>query len=54
MKYQKALGFYSEQSMESVHFEFNKVWSKYQLKREHPNYPKKLLDAVNEFNSLHI
>lgn len=53
-KHQKALGFYSEQTMEAVHFEFKSFWSKYKLNINHPEYSNNLLRAVREFNALHV
>lgn len=51
-KQQSGLGFYSEQAMESVHFEFKKVRDKYKVKESHPKYSTHLLKAVCEFNSM--
>ncbi|KAJ6646662.1 Helicase required for RNAi-mediated heterochromatin assembly 1, partial [Pseudolycoriella hygida] len=53
-KHQKSLGFYSEQSMEPVHFEFKSFWSKYKMNVNHPEYSNSLLRAVREFNALHV
>jgi hypothetical protein len=53
-KNQRALGFYSEQAMESVHYEFKKFWEKHKVKETHTEYSKHLLNAVCEFNSSHI
>ena len=51
---QKGLGFFSEQAMESVHYDFNQVWLKYKVAREHPDYANRLRRAVCEYNSIHI
>lgn len=52
--HEKALGFFSEQAMEAVHFEFKEFWSKYKLSMSHPEYASTLLRAVCEFNALHV
>lgn len=54
VKNKQALGFFSEQAMESVHFDFNSVWSKYMVHVQNPQYMNSLLNAVCEFNGLHI
>lgn len=54
LKTGKGLGFYSEQAMEAVHADFKKIWEKYKLKKDHPNYHEHLLKAVCEYNSQHI
>lgn len=51
---QTSLGFFSEQAMESVHFDFKRVWAKYELKLHHSDYPRQLLRAVCEYNGLHL
>lgn len=49
------LGFWSEQSGESVHREFLKFWERYKINSiTDESYPLKLLKAVVEFSSLHI
>lgn len=48
------LGFFSEQAMESVHFDFKSTWEINKVTIDHPDYPKKLLRAVCQYNSLHI
>jgi hypothetical protein len=53
-KTQQGLGFFSEQAMESVHFDFNSVWKKYKVSRDHSDYSSRLLRAVCEYNSLRI
>lgn len=53
-KHGTALGFYSEQAMESVHYEFNTIWNKHKVDEDHPNYSMKLLQALCEFNGLHV
>lgn len=53
-KNQKGLGGYSEQAMESVHFDFNIIWNKYKVHNNHPEYERHLLNAVCEFNGLHV
>lgn len=50
-----SLGFYSEQAVESIHYDFNKIWSNYFVKnRENPRYDNSLLRAVQQFNARHI
>ena len=39
---QIGLGFYTEQAMESVHADFKKVWEKYKVSKEHPDYSERL------------
>lgn len=53
-KRQESLGFYSEQAMEAVHFEFKIFWNKHKVHDSHPSYPQKLLKTVCEFNAFHI
>lgn len=48
------LGFFSEQAMESVHFDFKSFWEKNKVAENHPDYAKKLLRAVCQYNSLHL
>lgn len=50
---QKGLGFYSEQTMESVHSDFKNTWVKYTVSINHPDYPERLKRALCEYNSLH-
>lgn len=50
-----SLGMYSEQAGESVHREFLKYWSKYQINYlESDNYVHYLKKAVVEFSSRHL
>lgn len=49
-----SLGFFSEQAMESVHFDFKSVWLKNKVGENHPDYPTKLLRAVCSYNALHV
>lgn len=53
-EHQKGLGFYSEQAMEAVHYDFSKTWAKYKVSRNNTNYGNKLLRAVCEYNALHV
>lgn len=53
-KNQKGLGFFSEQAMESVHFDFKNVWSKYEVSVNHPEYSQHLLRAICDYNGLHV
>lgn len=50
----KALGFFSEQAMESVHSDFKSTWQAIKVTKSHPDYSKKLLRAVCIYNSSHI
>lgn len=49
-----SLGFFSEQAMESVHFDFKTTWEKNKVSVNHPDYPEKLLRSVCSYNSLHV
>lgn len=53
-KNNKGLGFFSEQAVESAHYDFNTTWHKYRVGNEHPQYSSRLLKAVQEYNSCHI
>ena len=53
-KYNQALGFYNEQAMESIHFEFKSFWEKYQVGTNHKEYSNRLLKAVREINTFHL
>lgn len=53
-KHQVGLGIFSEQAFESVHHEFKIIWKKYKVHFNHPEYDKRLLRAVCEFNGLHV
>ena len=48
------LGFYSEQSMESMHYEFREEWGTDKLDVKHPNYGQKLLNTTVRINGKHI
>lgn len=50
----KGLGFFSEQATEAVHFDFNRVWSKYKVPSGNSEYLNKLLHAICEYNGLHV
>lgn len=55
MKKEVGLGYYSEQSMESVHYDFKKTWdNKYCIQSNNPNYMEHIKKTLCEFNSLHI
>lgn len=47
------LGEYSEQAMESVHYDFTVIWNKYAVPADHPEYSRQLRRAVCEYNGLH-
>lgn len=49
-----SLGFYSEQAVESIHHDFNTIWSNYLIKnRKNPRYDNSLLKAIQQFNARH-
>lgn len=52
-KYNCGLGFYCEQAVESVHFDFQSTWSKYKVPKNHTEYDSRLLKATCEYNSYH-
>lgn len=45
---QAGLGFYSEQATESVHSDFKRVWEKYKVGKDHPDYADRLRQATCE------
>lgn len=58
-RYNKALGFYNEQAMESIHYEFKSFWQKYQVNRKHKEYPQRchnsrFLNALILGNEIHV
>lgn len=49
------LGYWSEQSGESIHRDFLKFWARYKVSSyHHVSYASQLLKAVIEFSSLHL
>ena len=49
------LGVYSEQASESVHRDFNLIWTDFKIRSlDNPNYDEKLLKAIQIYNSRHI
>ena len=51
----KGLGVYSEQAMETVHFDFLQTWANYKVKNiTNENYDSRLLRAVCDYNSNHL
>lgn len=48
------LGFFSEQAMESVHFDFLTRWKNYKVSLNHLDYGQHLLKAVCSYNSHHL
>ena len=49
------LGPWSEQTAESLHHDFNEIWKNFEVRKiEHPEYAKRLLDAVVMYNSQHL
>ena len=46
---------WSEQTTESLHSDFNKVWENYKVKdTNHVEYGNRLLQAVQMYNSKHL
>ena len=46
---------WSEQTAESLHSDFNKIWKNFMVRdTEHPDYGKRLLDAIIMYNSQHL
>ena len=50
----KGLGFYSEQSVESIHSDWKHFWEKYKVPDEHPKYLDQLKLAVIAYNAKHL
>ena len=49
------LGPWSEQTAESVHHDFKTVWSNFNVRDiNHPEYAKRLLNAIIMYNSQHL
>ena len=48
------MGFYSEQAMESMHYELREEWGVQKLDINHPNYGDKLKGVVARINGKHI
>ena len=48
------LGFWSEQSYESVHHDFKEIWANRKVGRDHEDFKDALLKAFLEWNSLHV
>lgn len=53
-KYNKPLGFFNEQAIETIHFEFKSFWEKYKVEPDHKDYAKRLLKSISEINSFHL
>ena len=49
-----ALGVLSEQSFESVHYDFLETWKRFKYPQDHKEYGQQLLKAVVNYNSFHI
>ena len=46
---------WSEQCSESIHHDFSKIWDNFKVKHtDHPDYGKRLLQAVCMYNGLHL
>ena len=50
---QTSLGFYSEQSMESVHADLKPIWEMNKVAKNHPQFAERLLCAICEYNGFH-
>ncbi|KAJ8672767.1 hypothetical protein QAD02_004027 [Eretmocerus hayati] len=50
----RGLGFYSEQSVESVHADFKTTWNRYKFNNSNSEYYEKFLSAVCQYNSHHV
>lgn len=48
------LGMFSEQTTEAVHKDFSLKWEHYKVPKTSEEFPKKLLNCVVAYNSLHI
>ena len=48
------LGFYSEQSVESIHHDWKTFWEKYKVPDDHPKYLSQLYKAVIAYNAKHL
>ena len=54
-KYNSGLGLYSEQSLESSHYDYRPFWEKsYKLEMKHPKYVENMLKSEFTYNALHI
>ena len=52
---QEGLGFASEQTSESVHYDFGKMWQRYKIGlMDHPDYSRNLLKCTIAYNSKHL
>ena len=50
----KGLAKHTEQTIESMHHDFQQTWLNYKVPETHKQYERKLLDAVVAYNSGHI
>ena len=48
------LGRHSEQASESVHHDFEKMWTKYKVNMSNTQYKDRLLTAVLNYNAYHM
>ena len=54
-KYNKGLGLFAEQGLESSHYDYNPFWIKsYKVPLNHPKYAEKKLQSVIMYNALHL
>ena len=47
------LGFWAEQSMESMHSEWNHFWERRKVSLDHPEYEKHLFEGLVAINARH-
>ena len=48
------LGFFSEQSVESIHSDWKGFWESYKVPEDHPKYLEQLFLAVIAYNAKHL
>ena len=54
-KYNKGLGLFAEQGLESSHYDYNPFWIKsHKVPLNHPKYAEKKLQSVIMYNALHL
>lgn len=50
----RGLGFFAEQSVESLHYDFEQIWKRYKVAKVNKRFGDRLRRAVSEYNSLHL
>ena len=53
-RHQRRLGYYSEQSRESVHADLKQTLREYNVKTDNKNFSENTLKAMQDYNSHHI